>query len=231
MIQFNLLPDVKIAYIKAQRTKRMVSVIALLSSGAALFVLVSLFLLINVVQKNHLNDLSEDIKTDSKKLQSIQDIGKILTIQNQLVSLDKVHDAKPVASRVTKYIETVTPANISIAQLEVMFVDGTMEISGKADKLVDVNKFVDTIKFTKYTTAEDVETQKDAFSNVVLDGFTKDDKGVTYTIKLSFNPEIFDGKLDISLSVPTITTNRSATEKPSALFQNTPIPESTETEN
>lgn len=224
MIQFNLLPDVKIEFIKAKRTKRLVMMVAILSSGASLIIMVSLFLLINIAQKQHLNNLSEDIMTDSKKLQSIEGIGKILTIQNQLVSLDSVHDTKPVASRLSKYIETITPANISIGNLEVKFTEGSMEISGKADKIVDVNKFVDTIKFTKYT-VKDVEGEKDAFSKVVLSDFGKKEGVTTYIITLLFDPAIFDSKLDVLLNVPAITTNRSATEKPSALFQQAPLPQ------
>ena len=223
MIQFNLLPDVKIAYIKAQRMKRMVTMVSILVTGVSLFILVSLFLLINVAQKQHLQHLSDDIADKNKQLLSTPDINKILTVQNQLESLDQAHDKKPVASRLGGYIEKLTPNNISIAKLEVKFVDNTMEISGKTDQLVNINKFVDTIKFTKYKVKGD-DTEKDAFSNVVLDSFTKTDAGITYTIKLNFDPIIFDTHNDVTINVPNITTNRSATEKPSALFQEAPLP-------
>ncbi len=224
MIQFNLLPDVKVAYIKAQRTKRAVTVISTLVSAAALFVMLSLFLLINVVQKNHLSNLTEDISNKSRQLQNTEGISKILTIQNQLESLDSAHDKKPVATRLGGYIETITPANVTISKLEVKFVDNSIEISGKADQLANVNKFVDTIKFTKYKIGDSTD-EKDAFSKVVLDSFSKNEQGTTYTIKLLFDPEIFNSMNDVKLNVPTITTNRSATEKPSALFQASPIPE------
>lgn len=239
MIQFNLLPDVKIEYIKTTRIKRSVMMAATVASGAAIFIMITLFLLINVAQKKHLNDLSADIKTNSKKLQSIKDISKILTVQNQLVSLDSVHDKKPVTSRLSKYIEIVTPANISLANLEVKFAENSMEISGQGAQLADINKFVDTIKFTKYTAKEDNKEnnanednepleEKLAFSKVVLSSFEKTEKGITYTINLAFDPTIFDAKWIVTLNVPTITTNRSATEKPAALFQETPLPKDRE---
>lgn len=224
MIQFNLLPDVKIAFIKAQRTKRMVTMVSVVVIGVSMFVFISLFLLINVAQKQHLQHLTNDIQEKNKQLSNIPDINKILTVQNQLESLDQAHDKKPVASRLSGYVEKLTPNNVSISKLDVKFVDNTMEISGKTDQLVNINKFVDTIKFTKYKIKGD-DAEKDAFSNVVLDAFTRTETGMTYTIKLAFDPVIFDTHYDVSINVPTLTTNRSATEKPSALFQTSPLPQ------
>lgn len=230
MIQFNLLPDVKIKYIKAQRTKRMVMTIAVLVSAVSLFIMISLFLLINVAQKKHLADLSDDISKKSKTLQNTEGLNEMLTVQNQLQSLDKAHEEKPVVSRLSGYIETITPANVSVSKLELKFVDSTVAISGKAEQLAHINKFVDTIKFTKYT-VKDVEGEKDAFSKVVLDAFDKNDNGITYTIKFVFDPTIFDTRSEVKINVPSITTNRSASEKPSALFQASPLPKETEEEN
>src|SRR5688500_12274286 len=119
MIQFNLLPDVKLEYIKAKRTKRMVVSISAITNIVSLGIVVLLFFLVNVVQKQHLSNLSEDIRRDSKKLENVEDISKILTIQNQLLSLEDAHNDKPVVSRLQKYIEQVTPNNVSIADLEV----------------------------------------------------------------------------------------------------------------
>ncbi len=223
MIQFNLLPDVKIEYIKTRRVKRMVIMVSILASSVALFVMISLFILISVAQKQHLDNLSNDIEIKSKEIESIDGISKILTVQNQLLSLDTVHSQKPVASRLGSYIETVTPSNISVASLDINFDQATMEISGKADQLVDINKFLDTLKFTKYK-IKDVEGENDAFSNVVLTAFTKGDVTTAYSISLSFDQTIFNANSEITLNVPSITTNRSTTERPSSLFQQTPLP-------
>lgn len=227
MIQFNLLPDVKIEYIKTRRVKRLVIMVSIIASSVALFVMISLFSLISVAQKEHLGNLSEDIETSSKEIESIDGISKILTVQNQLLSLDTVHSQKPVASRLGSYIETVTPSNISIATLDINFDEGTMTISGKAEHLVDMNKFLDTLKFTKYK-IKDVEGEKNAFSNVVLTAFTKGDINTAYSVSLSFDQIIFNANSEVTLSVPSITTNRSVTERPSPLFQQTPLPQKEE---
>ena len=226
MIQFNLLPDVKIQFIKATRTKRLVIMASILSSLVALFIMISLFLLVNVAQKEHLNNLSASIKTDSKKLQDMQNLSKILTVQNQLVALDGAHNKKPVTTRLANYLELITPSNVNISTLSIDFIPTTLSISGRADQLTNINKFVDTLKFTKYSVKGSSE-QKQAFDKVVLSSFGRGDKETTYSISLVFDPLIFDAKSDVTLVVPKITTTRSEIEKPAALFQQPAQPTST----
>lgn len=218
MIQFNLLPDVKLEYIKARRTKRFALFVASSIAGTLLTVTVLLFMVVNVFQGKHLSDLNRDIKRDSTALQQTPDINKILTIQSQLASLPALHNNKPVASRLFNYLTELTPAKLSIAELDVDFDQTTMSFTGGADALSTINKFVDTLKFTTYKVGQDpLETR--AFSNVVLTTFGRDDKGATYQVDLKFDPAVFDTAKAIKLVVPRIITTRSETEKPSDLFQ------------
>src|SRR5436853_549214 len=98
MIQLNLLPEVKLEYIKAQRSRHLVLTTSLIISAAAIALLLLLFG-IDFAQKKHLNDLSKDIKNESLALQQKPDITKILTVQNQLESLTALHANKPAAPR------------------------------------------------------------------------------------------------------------------------------------
>lgn len=218
MIQFNLLPAVKLDYVKARRNKRVTVLASVLVAGVAFGILVILFLAVQVAQKKYSNDLSADIATQSKKLESTEDLNKILTIQNQLNSLTGLHDAKPVASQLFPYLKQVTPANVSVANIQVDFAANTMAITGSASSINSVNTFVDTLKFTTY--AEDGGQATPAFSEVVLSNFGRDDKGASYQVTLKFDPAIFDSTKKTTLTVPQgkITT-RSETEKPDALFQ------------
>ena len=86
MIQFNLLPDVKLEYIKAKKSKRLVALISTLTCAVAIALVVLLFTVVNVFQKQHLSDLNADIKKYSTSLKNTKDLDKILTIQNQLKS-------------------------------------------------------------------------------------------------------------------------------------------------
>lgn len=215
MIQFNLLPDIKIQYLKAKRQERLVVVSSVLASVVALAVLVLLVMTVFVLQKKNLSDLNKDIKTNSAQLQSVPNLNKILTVQNQIGALTSLHDKKVVSSRLLDFLTQVTPASATITKLNVDFALNTMVIDGSAS---DVTNVTDTLKYTKYQTTADA-TQRNAFSDVVLQSFTIDSKGVTYEINLKFDPTIFSNTSDVQLKVPQITTSRAQAAVPTALFE------------
>ncbi len=218
MIQFNLLPDVKLEHIKARRTKRFVILFSSCATGVLLAVVILLFTAVNVFQKTHLNDLNTDIKKYTSELENTPDITKVLTVQNQLNNIPALHDTKPVASRLFPYLTQITPDKLSVASVDISFETQTISIKGAADAISTINKFADTLKFTKYTASIDLVETK-AFSNVVLSSFGKAETGATYSIDFKFDPTIFDSLREIKLVVPNIVTTRSETEKPTDLFQ------------
>lgn len=239
MIQFNLLPAVKQEYVRTQHQKRLVVLIAASATAVALVIFIALFIAVRVVQKNYSASLTEQIKTETSKLEGTTDLNKILTIQNQLASLPALHDQKPVTTRLLGYMKQVTPAKVSVASMDIDFVNQTMSITGSADAISTVNKFVDTLKFTSYSikygesepkincTFKELSYNEDtrvqtciAFSAVVLSSFGRDTKGASYQLSLIYDPNIFSASSEVNLLVPTgkITT-RSETEKPEALFQ------------
>jgi hypothetical protein len=225
MIQFNLLPDVKLEFIKARRMKRMVMSISLAAAGVALVIFGGLFVVVNVIQRQHMSHLDQDIAKGVAQLQAIPDINKVLTVQNQLASLTSLHEQKPAGSRALSYLGKVTPQQASVSEATFDFENNTVSITGSADSLVTVNKFADTLKFTTFTSDANQESQN-AFSEVVLTNFAVDDAGATYQLDLKFSPEIFNNTQEVKLKVPDIISTRSQTEKPSDLFQQSAKPAS-----
>ncbi len=229
MIQLNLLPDVKLEFIKTQRTQRLAFSIAFIASAAAIALLV-LLLILTGLQKKHLSDLNQDITAQTNKLKQTAQIDKILTVQNQLESLTALHSQKPATSRLFSYLNQVTPAQVDINNLTADFTTQTVTITGTADALSSVNKYVDTLKFTTYTT-KDVSTAKPAFSNVVLTSFglagastngtQSNAHPASYTITLNYDPAIFDITQEVALSVPNLISTRSETQ-PTDLFKAAP---------
>ncbi len=217
MIQFNLLPDVKVDYLKASRTKRLVMIASIAVTSLALFIFVLLFLIVNVFQKQHLGNLNKDIAESTAQLKSINDLDKVLTVQNQLNKLTPLHDQKPEASRMTDYLVKLTPNDAKISQVSVDFAANTIEINGSALNLETINKYVDTLKFTDYKTGD---AQAKAFSEIVLTSFgvSKENK-TAYGIQFKFDPMIFDTTKQVELIVPSIISTRSVTERPSDLFE------------
>lgn len=219
MIQFNLLPDIKQQYLKAQRQKHLVVFISTIASVVSIGVFVVLFLVVQVWQKQSINDLNDDIKNYSSQLEGTEDLDKILTVQNQLKSLPGLHDEKAVSSRTFGYVTQLTPAKAKISKLDIDFAKNTISISGSADALSTVNAYVDTLKFTKYTTNDDQPQTNSAFSAVVLSAFARTSTEATYTISAKFDPVIFSQRQEVTLTVPKITSTRSVTEQPKDLFQ------------
>jgi len=219
MIQFNLLPDIKVQYLHARRQKQIVVLTSGILIAVSLTVLVLLISFVFVAQKKNLADLSRDITASSKKLNDTKDLSKMLTVQNQLRALPSLHEQKPIASRLFGYVSAFTPAAVSVSHLSVNFSEKAITLSGSADSLETVNTFTDTLKFATYTTKKAPNDEKLAFSDVVLSTFSRDSKGATYTITFKFDPVIFTETEDVTLTVPNRITTRSQIEQPAALFK------------
>ncbi len=218
MIQFNLLPDVKLEYVKTKRTKRTVILGAISVTSLIVFVFVLLFMIVNVFQKQHIGNLTEDIKNKTKELKDVPDLDKVLTVQNQLKALPGLHEAKPATSRLTDYLVQLTPSNAKITDVEVDYEGGTMSINGTATTIEVINQFADILKFTDL---KEGESTKRAFSEVVLPSFgvASKDGRVNYSLEFKFDPVIFDNTKSVQLVVPSIVSTRSVTEKPTDLFE------------
>lgn len=231
MIQFNLLPNVKLEYIKARRTKRLVIVSAVIIGAASFFVFVLLFVNVNILQEKHISNLSKEIEENTNKLEEIEDIDKVLTVQNQLKVLTGLHENKPATDRSLTFISQVTPQKASVSQVSVNFDEKTISISGTTDSLATVNKFADTLKFTKYVVDESTQ-EANAFSEVVLVNFSVTEGQTTFQIDLKFDSTIFDNTKKIKLIIPSIISTRSQTQKPDEdLFQTQPETSETESTN
>lgn len=226
MIQLNLLPDVKLEYIKARRSQRLVMLVASVVTVVSILIMVALLANVKGLQAKHLSDLDRDIRATTAKLQGNKDLNQVLTIQNQLNSLPSLDNQKPVASRLLGsgttpgFLTQVTPSDVSIGTAALDFTANTINIQGTAKSLYSVNQYADTLKFTKYILNGDKSNEKLAFSNVVLSNFSYSQDGtVSYTLTCGFDPSLFDIQSKIDLDVPqNLITTRSQLDKPNILF-------------
>ena len=188
-MQFNLLPDVKLEYVKAQRLKHLLTTVSILASAAALGLLLFSLFVVKVVQAKSLRDLNKDIKKYSNEIKSTKDLNRMLTVQNQLNTLATLHEANPVSSRVFGYIAQLTPEKTSLDRLSVDYATNSIIVSGSSPSLDEVRVYVDTYKNTKYSLKDSpTETPPKAFKNVVLSSFSKGEGVVPFEIKLEFDP-------------------------------------------
>jgi ABC-type lipoprotein release transport system permease subunit len=233
MIQINLLPDVKLEYLRARSMKHLVVAASFLIIAVSLSILFILFSYVQGIQRLDIRNLNADIAANTEELSKVEDLDKILTIQNQLNNLTPLHEQKVVASRLQDYVSSVTPSQVTFSELDVNYEEFTIKMIGKADNLRQVNQFIDTMKFTTYiaqTAGVDAENESvepvaesgDAFLNVRMAEFNRSEDGATFQIQLEYNPIIFDILFDVELFVPDIITTRSVVERPQTLFQPNP---------
>lgn len=242
MVQFNLLPDIKLEFVKARRMKYLMTMLSFVTGCASIAIFLFAFFFVNVVQKDTLRDIQKDIDKNRLDLRSIPNLSKILTVQNQLGALTALHESKPVSSRIFGYLSQLTPAQVNLDKLTVEFSEaGKMTIGGTAPNLDSVYVYTDTLKATRYRVTDYVNREKTsdicvnvsgeqlevpktlsmnekggcispgrAFTNVVLDRFGRDEKGATFTVTVSYNPDIFNDLKTIALIVPSgVQTNQA----------------------
>lgn len=212
MVQFNLLPDVKLQYIRVQRTKNLVYTVATLVSVISLALFLIALVSVDILQKSELNSAGTSVDKASSQLKSISQVNNIITIQNQLKSLTSLHQNKNITSRIFTYLPQVTPANVSINKLDLDLTKGTMDISGTANSQADVNTFVDTLKYATYKVAS-TDTPKAAFPSVVESGFSITPNNISYSISVQYDPKLFANNLLDSqgkAQTPTLTVQKSS---------------------
>lgn len=219
MIQLNLLPEIKREYITARRQKRLIVTVSSVVIAGSLAAMVLLFGYINLV-KLRINDLTEQINDEVKAIRSIEDIDKILTIQNQLNSVQALHETNPKSSRVFDYLKQLTPQEVEIDELTVKYADTSFIVSGKAQSFVDINKYVDAFKFVTFTySSKDPQGNiiksepAPAFTSVTSE-LSRDSSEATFTLTMLFDPLIFDNTKEVTLAVPDTTTTRSILNAP-----------------
>ena len=197
MVQFNLLRDVKIQYIRATRIKYIITLSAIVSSVTALTIMSIMLFTVKVVQQKTITDLNKDISTYTTSLKSTKDLDRMLTVQNQLNTLTSLHEQKPAVSRVYKYVSYI-PAQASLVHVTLDFTSSTLTLSGSAQSLDVINTYTNSLKGTTYTTETD-KTGVKAYSDVVLSSFAKSDSATTFTITMKFDPVLFDITQNVTL--------------------------------
>ncbi len=211
MLQFNLLPDVKKDYVKAKRTKRLIVSISFLVSAGSIGVVLLLFSVVQVAQKQHISDLTEDIKAAEVKIQSVEDINNILTVQNQLSLLPELHEGKPESSRLFGYVTFLSPEKAKVALLNFDAVSETLTLQGSADSIATVNKFVDNIKAVRFMVEGSEAEMQAPFSQVGTE-LTGDNELASFKIEMKFDPTIFENTKEIVMQLQDQTISTKPAE-------------------
>lgn len=221
MIQFNLLPDPKMADLKSSKISQIIISFTFLVSILAIVITVLLLLEVKVIQKHDIQKYNAEISTQNATLNQVPDLNAVLKINDAIQVLPTLYNGRPDVTRLPGYLSLITPANISLTSISLDFSTNSINISGDADSIDTINTFVDTLKFCEYTINSGT-TDLPAFSQVDLASYSYNPastSGQSFSVTADFSPVIFSSKeTSVQLVVPNKITTRSDLDQPTNLF-------------
>lgn len=208
MIEINLIPDVKKELLKAQSARAAVISGSIITSIIAGGIVVALALYVFGVQAVRQDLTTKEINDQYKTLSEVEDLSKVLTIQNQLTKMDQLNENKKIDSRIFSVLSAVVPPapnDVQISQIDINATDSVITLDGQTrafdsmevfkktlDSAIIVYKDGDeekTVKLTDELNAGEVSYGENA----------NGEKVVMFSIKFKYPTELF------SSSIPAVT--------------------------
>jgi hypothetical protein len=224
VIQLNLLPDIKKEFINAQKTRALVMSTSIIVTLVAVGLSILLFVYVTFLQQLQVTLATNDIKSKEQQLSNVQDLGKYLTIQNQLAALPDLHANKGIYSRLLGFLPVLnptSPSNITLSRLQLAATDKTVTFTGTTASFESLNVFVDTLRNAQVTYKDPSAQQQSAkmFETVFVQNSSIDKSAgksnVSFTVQVTYQEAVFDAhNTDVVASVPNIKTSQSVTESP-----------------
>lgn len=226
MIQINLVPDVKLELIRAQRHRNMVISSAIIVMIASVAVVVILGFVIGG-QALYEKTLTDKITKLDKEFRGIKDIDKTVTIQNQLQSIQSTHEQKAMTSRIFDVLLEAsakdTDNSVSLNSFTVDAANKTISLVAQTDKRgfdaaevfrkniegmkmyyvdADSNTLPNEFKKEPETKRKDEDSVKIASDVTLSDlSYSESDKDrrktVSFRLTFGYNPLLFDETKDI----------------------------------
>jgi Tfp pilus assembly protein PilN len=231
MIELNLLPDVKKEFLKAQSARNRVTFFAIMAVIGAAGLTVAMAAFVYGVQNAQIYFLNQSIQNRSAELQSIEDIDKYLTVQNQLDQIGALHSGKNMYSRLMDFVKVLNPTaphEVQLGSLEINDEQKMITFSGTTRTFESFNIFKDTLEnaeiaYSDFIDPEAPPVTEKLFSNVVVEnsGLARvgNQQRVSFVVNVTFNEKTFLNQYrDVSIRVPNIETTGSTRQAPQPLF-------------
>lgn len=201
MIEINLIPDVKRELLKAQRVRATVITGSITIGVISLSIVAVLLIYIFAVQTVRSAVADESIKTESQKLTSVEDLDKVLTIQNQLSKISELNAKKKIASRLFDVVGATIPPEPNTVRLSSLSLDtanSRLVLEGQAANgypaLEIFKKTVDgaVVRFMQNDAEQEVKLATNISTSDISDG--QDASGarvLRFTLAFTYPIELF----------------------------------------
>lgn len=211
MIEINLLPSVKLEYLKSQQIKHVVVIGSIFISLVSVGLLALLFLYVQVVQPKYQSNVQAKIDSALEDSKNKKDAVKVVTVQGALEQIPALQDKKHITSNMFIYLKEFTPRDVSYSNVKVDLTASSLVLQGSATNFEQANVLANNLKSAKFTyDKSDKKQTVSPFTDVVFDGLTKsvqaqDGKSVSFQITLKvdltiFDQSIKDGKISVNAS-------------------------------
>lgn len=207
MIEINLIPDVKQELLKAQRTRAMVISASIVTSIVAGSVVVLLVLYLGVQGvRGSLVDTA--IKDGSAELAQVEDLSKILTIQNQLGKIDELSAKKQIDSRIFDVLSAVIPPapnEVQVSRLTTNAEESTITLEGQTrayDSMEVFKKTIDSsvIVYTDADTGEEAQIKMADNISITDVGYGENATGqrvLRFTLSFKYPEQLLSAKIPV----------------------------------
>ena len=175
MIEINLLPSVKRELLKTRAMRNRVISISFLVGGASIAAVVVLALILGsqIAAEAVQNGV---IKDRNDKLMAVEDLNKVVTIQNQLTKINEQHSRKKINSRIFDVVTAVNPVvpnNVSFSDIKVNPESKTITLEGSAvNGYSALETLKKTILNTKVQTTDGDKSSEVSLTKEIKDGDT-----------------------------------------------------------
>lgn len=201
MIEINLIPDVKQELIHARMVRSAVVSGAIITTIIAAAVVAILFTYVFGVQTVRGAVADDAIKKGSAQLSSVEDLSKILTIQNQLTKINALNDQKAIDSRVFVLLQALIPPapnDVKVSSVVVDAASNTITLEGQTPSYPSLEAFKKTIAAADIRYTDSNKTQQDvtlasdlSISNVSYGEDSTGTKVLRFTVSFTYANEMF----------------------------------------
>ena len=232
MIEINLLPNVKRELLKTRAMRNRVISISFLVGGASIVAVVVLALILGsqiaaeAVQSGVIKDRND-------KLMAVEDLNKVVTIQNQLTKINEQHSRKKINSRIFDVVTAVNPVapnNVSFSDIKVNPESKTITLEGSAvNGYSALETLKKTILNTKVQTTYGDKSSEVSLTKEIKDGDTsfgensEGKKVLQFSFSFEYAEELLAPANDGTVSVLTPTGKVDVTDSrqgiPDSLFK------------
>lgn len=132
MIEINLIPDVKRELLRAQTQRNMVVSLAIVGAIIAAGIVILIALYVYGAQALIMRNANNKIDEQYASLSSVEDLDKMLTIQNQLNAVSSLNKNKRVSSRLYDVLNVTVPRaphNIKLSSMAIEPAGGEEEVA------------------------------------------------------------------------------------------------------